>query len=103
MRKVVDSINSNVVLVENANPKKFYGFVNRTYNDQKGFICQDFFEKGLFRPRSTRQLTDGNGWPQCTDKTLVGVIRNMMLFGCDVNEFDTFEEMALWLAQLPKP
>lgn len=79
----------------NYSPDKYYGMINLL--NRKGFITRDEFENGCFKFTSCDFLTNGNYYSK--DISLNSLILSFIKSNCKVYEFDTYQELFLWLAK----
>jgi hypothetical protein len=95
MREViVQKPDPKVVPIDEIALDKYYGV------DMGGgrlFITRETFDKGNFTVRSTRNLTNANGYSGYSNPYLDGLIRMLVVNDYKVYEFDSFDDLALWL------
>lgn len=95
MKKVISSpLPSSTVLVTDVDKRKYYGFVG--LNKRRGFVTQERCDDGNFRILCSHNVTFGNRFA-FHDTTLQGLIQQCLAVGTEVYEFDTFEELAVFL------
>ena len=100
MKRVINTIGETVNIAD-INDEKFYAFRSYT-SGVVGVIHRESFDRGNFKPYVTRCFTNGNSysWAEC--QRLSDVINRLLDSkgnSIKVFEFETFKEMAAWLAE----
>lgn len=94
MREVVVKPVSKYVLAAAACEDKFYGV---EINGYKNFITREQFNSGNFVIRAVHSLTNGNGYGAYGNECLRTLIEKAIENNNKVFEFDSFNDLAVWL------
>lgn len=103
MKKVVDSNRCKEIEISNIDDTKFYGVSTKVFGVfKKGFISRASYSGGEFIVFLLDELTKGNALDRnrflSSHMDLKDFIFSLIKLA-DVYQFDTGEELALWLAQ----
>ncbi len=99
MKQVINEIPQDYVYSGKACKSKYYGIQSRL--NGKGFILRaDYGDDQLYTNRSIQGLTYGNSWPTIpASSNIQQYIKNLIEGSFKVFEFETPQELFLWLAE----
>ena len=93
MKKVVVAI-TNVCLVSDATPDKYYGV---QVGETRGFIARSGYFSGKYSAHCMRGLTRANFWNDFDRDSLSATMKALIEAGQGVFEFDTPEDLMRWV------
>jgi len=101
MKKVINSVPKEEVLLKDVDGDKYYGAI---ISDWRGMVTRENYDFGAFHLKAIEEFTNGNGWGTTKDgeynkPSLKLLIQELLDKKHKVYEFDTFLELATWAAE----
>lgn len=80
----------------------YYGLLDKRGGGEKAFIVRDVYNKGTFRVRCRKELTNGNNYEfggETIEEVLWEIIEFKNTTSFKVYEFDNAKEFFAWMAE----